>query len=39
MNFLVDDEENREKMKEYIIADPDKKTDDILEYLDELLGI
>lgn len=39
MTYLKDDEENREKVIEYIKNNPDKKTDDILEYMDELWGI
>lgn len=39
LTYLKNDEENREKMIEYIKNNPDKKTDDILEYMDELWGI
>ena len=39
MTYLKDDEENREKVIEYIKNNPDKKTDDILEYMDELWGL
>ncbi len=37
--YLKDDEENRNKVVEYIKNNPEKKTDDILEYMDELWGI
>lgn len=39
LSYLKDDEENREKVIAYIKDNPDKKTDDILEYMDELWGI
>lgn len=39
MVYLKDDPENREKVTEYIQSNPDAKTDDILEYMDELWGI
>ena len=34
--LLRDDEENRSKVIKYIRNNPDKKTDDILEYIEEL---
>lgn len=39
LTYLKNDEENCEKMIAYIMDNPDKKTDDILEYMDELWGI
>lgn len=37
--FLKDDPDNTEKIIAYIKNDPEKKTDDVLDYLDELWGI
>jgi len=37
--YLEEDEENRNKIIEYIENNPAKRTDDILEYLDELWDI
>ena len=34
--ILKNDEENRRKVIDYISSNPDKKSDDIIEYLDEL---
>lgn len=34
--ILKNDEENRQKVIDYIKNNPDKKSDDIIEYLDEL---
>lgn len=36
ITYLKDDEENQKKVIEYIKSNPDKRTDDILEYMDEL---
>ena len=33
---LKNDEENRQKVIDYIKDNPDKKSDDIIDYLDEL---
>lgn len=35
-SILKNDEENRQKVIEYINGNPDVKSDDIIEYLDEL---
>lgn len=37
--YLKDDPENMKKIIEYIKNDSEKRTDDVLEYLDELWGI
>ena len=37
--FLKDDEENAEKIIEFIKEDPNRKTDDVIEYHDILIGI
>ncbi len=35
-SILKNDEENRQKVINYIKKNPEKKSDDIIEYLDEL---
>ena len=37
--YLKDDEENMKKIIAYIKNDSEKRTDDVLEYLDELWGM
>lgn len=35
-SILKNDDENRQKVIEYINGNPDAKSDDVIEYLDEL---
>lgn len=37
--LLKDDEENTEKIISFIREDPERKTDDVIEYHDRLVGL